>query len=128
MSDQIHAERREPQEPGAPFDLSGAADELLDQARNLSAGRAARTLTPGAGGLLKQTLVALTAGTELDEHTTPGPTTIQVLRGTATLRLGGDEVDLDADTWAPIAEEVHDLRAATDTVVLLTVAVRAAAS
>jgi quercetin dioxygenase-like cupin family protein len=88
----------------------------------LDAGRSARTLTPGAGADLKQTVLALTAGNRLQEHRTPGPATIQVLKG--QVRLGSDAAELELLTgqWAPIPDEVHDLVALTDSAVLLTVA------
>jgi quercetin dioxygenase-like cupin family protein len=121
MADDVHADRREPQQPDTPLDLGAAADELIEQARGLSAGRSARTLTPGAGALLKQTLVALVEGGELDEHGTPGPATIQVLRGRATLRFGDEQTELSEGSWAPIPAAPHDLQANSDVVALLTV-------
>lgn len=121
MTNEIHAERREPDQPQGAFDLAEAARELLEQARELAAGRAARTLTPGAGASLKQTLVAIASGQRLDEHQTPGPATIQVLSGEVSLRTGDDELQLRPDHWAVIPPAAHDLRAESDAVVLLTV-------
>jgi quercetin dioxygenase-like cupin family protein len=121
MTDDIHAERREPEQPSGAFDLLDAGRELIGQAGDLAAGRAARTLTPGAGAPLKQTLLALTAGAQLDEHQTPGPATIQVLIGEVTLRAGGAELGLHEGQWAAIPAEPHDLRADSDAAVLLTV-------
>jgi quercetin dioxygenase-like cupin family protein len=121
MSD-IHADRREPFTQQAPLDLGRAGDSLLDEARGMASGRAARTLTPGAHGPLKQTLVALRAGEKLDEHVTNGPATIHLLRGSATLNSGEDTVELGSGQWAPIPVDRHDLRAADDIVALITVA------
>jgi quercetin dioxygenase-like cupin family protein len=121
MADDIHGERREPEQPTGAFDLTDAARELLGRAGELAAGRAARTLTPGAGATLKQTLVAITAGGQLDEHASPGPATIQVITGDATLRAGEDEIELHQHQWAVIPDAPHDLRAVTDVAVLLTV-------
>ena len=120
--DPRHADRREPATPDAPFDLHEAATELLDQAAGLDAGRSARTLTPRVGGPLKQTLLAMTAGSRLHEHRAPGPATLQVLVGSATLGTDGDSVTLDAGQWAAIPDVTHDLTAQADAVVLLTVA------
>lgn len=120
--DPRHADRRDPETPDAPFDLHAAAGELLDQARGLDAGRSARTLTPRAGGPLKQTLLALLAGRRLDEHRAPGPATLQVLQGSVTLGTDGNSVTLAAGQWSAIPDEVHDLAAEVDAVVLLTVA------
>lgn len=121
MVEQVHAERREPEEPQGAFDLVAGARELLAQAGGLAAGRAARTLTPGAGAPLKQTMLALLEGRELDEHQTPGPATIQVLSGRATLRTRDTELELSEGQWASIPAELHDVRAETDVALLLTV-------
>ena len=120
--DASHAPRRDPEEPDAAFDLDEAADELLIQARSQSSGRAARTLTPGGGAVLKQTLLALLADRRLDEHTAPGPASIQVLRGSVTLSTAGSCAEVPLHHWATIPTELHDLCADTDAVVLLTVA------
>lgn len=122
MTEAIHAERREPEQPDAPFDLNEAASELLDSARNLSAGRASRTITPSVGGPLKQTILALCEGRQLDAHTAPGPATILVLTGTVTLSTGGDETRLTEGQWGAIPAAEHDLKAEADAAVLLTVA------
>lgn len=122
MDDHIHADRRDPEQPGGAFDLATGARELLEQARSLAAGRAARTLTPGEGAPLKQTLMALLAERELAEHRAPGPATLQVLVGDVTLRTGGTELQLGEGHWAAIPPESHDLLANADAVVLLTVA------
>ena len=121
MANEIHAERRDPEQPQGAFDLVEAAHELLDQARGLAAGRAARTLTPGAGTLLKQTLLAITAGRRLDEHQAPGPATLQVLVGDVVLRTGDTQLPLRQGHWAAVPAAPHDLEAETDAVALLTV-------
>lgn len=122
MGDEIHAERREPAQPDGPVTLVDLGDEVLAQARELQTGRSARTLTPGAGARLKQTLMALTEGAELAEHRAPGSATIQVLRGEVHLRSSATTLELSAGQWAPIPDETHDLRAMTDATLLLTVA------
>jgi len=121
MSD-THADRREPFTPDAPLDLVSAGDGLLDEARSMASGRAAKTLTPGAHGPLMQTLVALRAGVQLDAHVANGPATIQLLRGSATLNSEERTVELRSGQWAPIPAARHDLRADDDTIALITVA------
>jgi quercetin dioxygenase-like cupin family protein len=121
MSHEIHAERRDPAQPEGAFDLLEAARGLLAQAAGLAAGRAARTLTPGVGTPLKQTLLALAAGQGLDEHQAPGPATLQVLIGAVILQTGETELSLEPNHWAVIPPASHELHATTDAVVLLTV-------
>lgn len=113
---------RHPQTPDVPLDLDAAAGELLDQAGQAGPGRMARNLTPGEGSPLSQTLVALTNGSKLSEHTTNGPATLQVLRGSVTLTTGDGEVGVDKGHWATVPREKHGLIANDDSVVLLTVA------
>lgn len=120
--DRRHADRRDPETPEGSFDLHAAARTLLDQAGDLDAGRSARTLTPRVGGPLKQTLMALRAGRRLAEHRAPGPATLQVLEGSVTLAAGDRTITLAAGEWAVIPDEIHDLSAQVDAVVLLTVA------
>lgn len=114
--------RRTPATPEGAFDLRAAADELLDDAREHDAGRAARTLTPGGGAALKQTMLALLEGQELADHRAPGTATLIVLRGRATLTWGQQEVALAEGQWAAIPPAVHAVQAHSDTVILLTVA------
>jgi quercetin dioxygenase-like cupin family protein len=108
--------------PAGPQRLLDLGDQVLDEARVHSNGRSALTLTPGEGGPLKQTLLGIKAGEELSEHPAPGPASIQILVGVATLVVGGDEQRLEAGMWAPIPTALHGLRAEEDLVALLTVA------
>lgn len=126
MTDAIHAERRHPDQPDQPVSPAALGDGLLEQARGLDAGRSARTLTPGAGATLKQTILALVEGSRLDEHQAPGPATILVLRGDMRMGTSDGTVELSEGQWAAIPDEVHDLEAVTDAVALLTVAPRGA--
>lgn len=105
----------------APLDLRGVAEVLLTEARRSPSGRSARTLTPGAGVPLKQTLLALTAGAQLSDHVAPGPATLFVLEGEVALTRGEQRRDLTPGMWTPIPRELHGLEALTDAVALLTV-------
>ena len=122
MGDDIHADRRDPETPDRPLDLAALGDELLAQAREMSSGRSARTLTPEEHGALKQTLLALTSGNELSEHHTNGPATIHVIRGAARLTQAGTATELAAGQWAIIPRDRHGLVATDDLVAMLTVA------
>jgi quercetin dioxygenase-like cupin family protein len=108
--------------PEPPVQLDELGAELLDEARGHANGRSALTLTPAEGGSLKQTLLAIQAGQELSEHPAPGPATIHILVGAATLTGGGEEQRLGTGAWSPIPLENHGLRAEEDLVALLTVA------
>jgi quercetin dioxygenase-like cupin family protein len=122
MVDEIHAPRREPAAPEGPAVLTDVGGELLQQARTLDAGRSARTLTPGAGAALKQTLLALVEGTRLEEHEAPGPASLFVVSGDVRIGTSDEDVTLAGGQWMLIPDEPHDLSATTDAVVLLTVA------
>lgn len=63
----------------------------LEQAATASSGRSATTVYGGHEHTLRQTLLALTAGTELAEHDSPGEATLHVLRG--RVRLTSGDVD-----------------------------------
>lgn len=121
MSEEVHAQRREPEQPEGAFDLHAAGRDLLEVAGRLSAGRASRTLTPGPGVALKQTLLAIREGQRLGEHRAPDVATIQVLDGAATITTADDRLALSAGQWAMIPDTDHDLVADRDAVVLLTV-------
>lgn len=103
----------------AVVDLPRVADSLLAEAAKT--GRAAHTLTPGAGAPLKQTMLALTAGTTLAEHESPGAATLYVLRGDVRLMAGGVELALVAGSYTPIPPVRHSVAATTDAVLLVTV-------
>lgn len=120
--ERVHADRREPAEPHQPLDLAAAADELLTTAGELAAGRAARTLTPGAGAPLKQTLVAIKDGQQLDDHVAPGSATIQVVTGSLTVAWDGDHLELESGQWATLPSEMHRVHARSDAVALVTTA------
>jgi quercetin dioxygenase-like cupin family protein len=105
--------------------LTALAAQQLETARAASAGRSAVTVHGGREHDLRQTLIAMTAGTRLGDHESPGEATLQVLQGEVTLHAGDEAYDLHAGEHGVIPPERHDLVARTDAVVLLTVATRA---
>jgi quercetin dioxygenase-like cupin family protein len=121
MDTETHAPRRTPTAAEGPLDLATVADELLAEAGQLSSGRSARTLTPGKGAPLKQSLLALAAGQRLQEHVAPGPTTLLGLRGSCVLTHDDQRVTLTEGVWTSCPTGPHILEAVTDAVVLLTV-------
>lgn len=100
---------------------AAAAEQVLAAAAGSRARRAGRTVIPGAHAPLKQTLLALCAGTSLNEHDAPTAATLQVLHGRVRLVAGPVEVELTVGDHAPIPPQRHQLDAIHDAVVLLTV-------
>ena len=101
--------------------LTALAEELLGQARAASSGRAAHTVSGGRGHRLRDTAIALAAGEELAEHSSPGEATLQVLRGRVRLTTPTVSVELAANDFMVIPAERHALAALEEAVVLLTV-------
>ncbi|MFJ7330298.1 cupin [Streptomyces cyaneofuscatus] len=99
-------------------DLNALADEHLTAARASAHGRSAHLLIQEPP--LRQTVIALTSGSALDEHNAPPAASLLVLRGTVRLTAGSGDAELPAGTLHPIPQERHGLLALQDAVVLLT--------
>jgi quercetin dioxygenase-like cupin family protein len=102
--------------------LDVLARDHLAAARESSSGRSAETLYGGRDHTLRQTLVALTAGTRLAEHENPGEATLQVLSGEVWLSSGSESWQGCTNDLLLIPPARHELCAEEDSVVLLTVA------
>ncbi|KHL03267.1 MULTISPECIES: cupin domain-containing protein [Sinomonas] len=103
------------------FSLDALAREHLDRAATSSAGRSATTVHGGHEQALRQTLVALRAGTSLTEHDSPGEATLIVLRGRVRLNANEDAWEGRTGDFLAIPPARHSLDAIEDSVVLLTV-------
>ncbi|MFE1069716.1 cupin domain-containing protein [Streptomyces sp. NPDC058783] len=104
--------------------LDALAREHLEQAAASPSGRSATTVHGGHELVLRQTLLALTAGTTLAEHENPGDATVQVLRGRVRLTSGDDSWEGRTGDLILIPPARHSLEALEDSAVLLTVAKR----
>lgn len=99
--------------------LQAAGTDQLEAARQSSAGRSARTVHSGKH--LRQTLIALTQGTRMGEHQSPGDATIMCLSGQVTLHTGGSSVTVPAGHLVDVPAQRHDVVADADALLLLTV-------
>jgi quercetin dioxygenase-like cupin family protein len=104
------------------FSLDAAAREHLERARTSSTGRSATTVYGGHEQTLRQTLIALTAGSTLTEHESPGEATLFVLHGRLRLHCGDDAWDGRDGDLIVIPQARHSLEALDESVALLTVA------
>ncbi len=101
--------------------LTALVRERLETARQASSGRSATTVYGGHEHQLRQTLIAMTAGQELEEHESPGEATLHVLHGRVTLHCGEVSWDGMAGDLLIIPSARHSLTAVEDAAVLLTV-------
>ena len=102
--------------------LTALGREHLATARRVRNGRSAHTVYGGHEHTLRQTLLALTAGSSLAEHDSPGEATLVVLQG--RIHLTGPDASWDGapGDHLTIPPTRHAVNAVEDSVVLLTVA------
>ncbi|MCS0635877.1 cupin [Streptomyces sp. LP05-1] len=99
-------------------DLHAIAGEHLAAARDSEHGRSALLVLRQRP--LRQTVIALTAGTSLDEHTTPPAASLQVLRGTVRVTTRSGDTELTTAALHLLPPERHGVTAVTDAAILLT--------
>lgn len=104
--------------------LTALMRHQLDIARSASSGRSAHTVFGGHEHTMRQTMIALRAGSNLNEHENPGEATVQVLQGRVTLVAGDVKWNGSPGDLLFVPDSRHALEAAEDSVVLLTVAKR----
>ncbi|WP_243418184.1 cupin domain-containing protein [Actinomycetospora cinnamomea] len=101
--------------------LVALARQQLERAAAAASGRSARTVYGGHEHVLRQTVIALTAGARLAEHENPGEATLQVLTGRVRLAAGDDTWDGRTGDHIVIPQARHSLEALEDAAVLLTI-------
>jgi quercetin dioxygenase-like cupin family protein len=101
--------------------LTALARHQLEIARGASSGRSSHTVYGGHEHSLRQTLMALTAGSALDDHESPGEATLEVLQGKVRVTNSASGWDGSPGDLIVLPRERHGLRALEDSVVLLTV-------
>lgn len=104
--------------------LTALVRHHLETATTAASGRSAHTVFGGHEHVLRQTLIALRAGSNLDEHESPGDATLQVLHGRVTLVAGENRWNGSPGDLMTIPDSRHALEAVEDSVVLLTVGKR----
>ena len=102
--------------------LTALAREQEERAVSSTSGRSARTVWGGHEHVLRQTLIALTAGSSMSEHENPGEATLQVISGRVRLVSGDNRWEARQGDLLFVPPARHSLVAVEDVVVLLTVA------
>lgn len=100
--------------------LDALAREQLERA-HASGGRSASTVFGGHEQSLRQTLMAMVAGTGTGEHSSPGEATLQVLQGRIRLTSGEDSWEGRPGDFLLMPPQSHSVTAIEDAAILLTV-------
>lgn len=98
-------------------DLTTVTAEAAEAARSSENGRHAELVVHD--GSLRQTVIALRAGTTLAEHNSPPAASIQVLSGSVRI-TGSDPAQLTAGDIRALTHERHGVEPLEDAVFLLT--------
>ncbi|MGO1506463.1 MAG: cupin domain-containing protein [Microbacterium sp.] len=101
--------------------LTTRQEKLLATARTSHAHRAADTVYGSRDTVLRQTMLALLAGSHLAEHDSPPEATLHVLTGRVRLTGQDRTWELEPGDLIAIPPERHAVTALEDSVFLLTV-------
>jgi len=102
--------------------LDALATQQLELAAAHGGRCAADTVVGGHERVLRQTVIAMIKGTELDEHNNPGEATVHVLRGRVRLTSKGQSWAGRSGDLLKVPDARHGLQALEDSAILLTVA------
>jgi len=102
--------------------LDALARQQLAAAVAAPSGRAADTAFGGHEKVLRQTVMAFRAGTQLSEHQNPGAASVFVLRGWVRLRTVNESCHVNTGDLLIVPEGLHSLEAEEDSAILMTVA------
>jgi quercetin dioxygenase-like cupin family protein len=102
--------------------LHATARNLSAAAANASSGRASETVYGGHANRLRQTVIALTEGSRLAPHESPGEATVIVLHGRVRLTTASDAWEGREGDLIVVPNETHGLEALSDASFMLTVA------
>lgn len=95
--------------------------ELATAATSGRSGRSAHTVFGGGERSLRQTMIAMTAGRKLDEHSNPGEATVHVLHGRVRLEAGQASWEGASGHLTDVPDALHSLLAVEDAVILFAV-------
>lgn len=101
-------------------DLPQLAARLLDVAKEAKAGRAAETILSGL--VQRATVIALSAGSAMNEHDSPPSATLQVLAGHVRLSTQDRSWEARPGQFLAVPPQRHGVEALEDSAILLTVA------
>ena len=102
------------------FPLMSMSEKLMEEATSATSGRASLTLAHGAEMTL--VLVALKAGTTLEEHPAPAAATVITLSGDIIFTTSGEKITLErGEAVAFTADVLHAVYASEDSTFLIVI-------
>ncbi len=95
------------------------ANEHLEIARAASSGRSGHKLYGGRDHQMHLTMIALTQGSQLDEHNNPGEAIVQVVSGRVVVEGAGESIEGSTGDLVVVPDAPHSLAALEDSVIVL---------
>lgn len=102
--------------------MEALARQHGEAAASAPAGRSSETFYGGHERVLRQTLIALSAGHSMVNHLSPAEATLLVIRGRVRMTAGEHSWEGRYSDVLIIPETEHEIEAVDDAVVVLTVA------